>query len=62
MKIFRGFRVFEFALWQETETWKCRESTESFLNEKKNLLLTVAITRKLLKSYQFVIQVLFWLQ
>ena len=34
MKIFRGFRVFEYALWQKTKTWKCRKSTEGFLIEK----------------------------
>ena len=33
-KIFRGFRVFEYALWQKTKTLKCRKSTESFLNQK----------------------------
>ena len=34
LKIFRGFRVFEYALWQKTKTRKCRKSTESFLNLK----------------------------
>ena len=34
LKIFRGFRVFEYALWQKTKTRKCRKSTESFLNQK----------------------------
>ena len=58
--IFHGFRVFEYALWQKTEIWKFWKSTESFLN-KKTLLLMVAITRKLLKRYQFIIQVPFWL-
>ena len=33
-KIFRGFRVFQCALWQKTKTWKCRKSTESFLIPK----------------------------
>ena len=33
-KIFRGFRVFEYALWQKTKTLECRKSTESFLNQK----------------------------
>ena len=32
--IFRGFRVFEYALWQKTKTWKCRKSTESLENQK----------------------------
>ena len=34
IKIFRGFRVFECALWQERKTWKYRKSTESFLDKK----------------------------
>ena len=34
LKTFHGFRVFEYALWQKTKTWKCRKSTESFLNQK----------------------------
>ena len=33
-KIFRGLRVFEYALWQKTETQNCRKSLESFRNEK----------------------------
>ena len=61
VKIFRGFRVFEYALWQKTKTRKCRISTESFLN-KKNPLVTVTISRKLLESYQFAIQVPVWLE
>ena len=32
IKIVRGFRVFEYALWQETETQKCRKSTKGVLN------------------------------
>ena len=34
MKIFRGFRITEYALWQKTKTRKLRKSTESFLNQK----------------------------
>ena len=34
LKIFRGFRVFEYALWQKTKTRKRRKSTESFLSQK----------------------------
>ena len=34
IEIFRGFWVFEYALWQKTKTRKCRKSTESFLNQK----------------------------
>ena len=52
MKIFRGFSVFKHALWQKAKTLKSRKSPESFL-AKRNLLLTVTITRKLLKNYQF---------
>ena len=29
--IFRGFRVFEYALWQKTKTRKRRKSVESLL-------------------------------
>ena len=35
MKIFRGFLVFEYALWQKMKTWKCRKSAEGFLDKKK---------------------------
>ena len=52
LKIFHSFRVFEYALWQKPKTRKCQKSTESFLNKKQSLLI-VTITRKLLKSYQF---------
>ena len=34
IKIFRGFQVFEYALWQTLKTQKCRKSTENFLNQK----------------------------
>ena len=34
MKIFRGFRVFEYALWQKPNSRKCWKSTESFLSQK----------------------------
>ena len=34
IKIFRGFRVFEYALWQETKTRKRRKSTKGVLNQK----------------------------
>ena len=34
VKIFCGYRVFEYALWQKMKTWKGRKSTESFLNQK----------------------------
>ena len=32
--IFRGFRVFQYALWQKAKTRKRRKSTESFLIPK----------------------------
>ena len=35
IEIFRGFWVFEYALWQKTKTRKCWKSTESFPNKKK---------------------------
>ena len=34
LKIVRGFRVFEYAVRQQTKTRKCRKSTQSFLNQK----------------------------
>ena len=39
LKIFRGFRVFKYDLWNKTKTWKCRKSTESFLNLKDQVLM-----------------------
>ena len=33
-KIFRGFHVFEYVLWQQAKTRQCRKSTERFLNQK----------------------------
>ena len=33
MRIFRGFQVFEYALWQKPKTQKWWKSTESFLNK-----------------------------
>ena len=38
LEIFRGFRVFEYALWQKTKTRKCRKSTEIFLNKKSPIV------------------------
>ena len=58
MKIFRGFCVFEYALCEKVKNGKCRKLPESIL-DKKHQLLTVVITRKLLKSHQFVISVPF---
>ena len=33
-KIFHGFCLFEYALWQKTKTRKCPKSIESFLIAK----------------------------
>ena len=38
IKIFRGFRVFEFALRRKVKTRKCPKSTESFLNKKSPIV------------------------
>ena len=32
--IFRGFRVFEYGLWQKTKIRKRRKSTESFVKQR----------------------------
>ena len=53
LKIFLGFRVFEYALWQKAKTRKCEKSIVSFLNKKHSLLM-ITIARKLLKSLQFI--------
>ena len=53
-KVFRGFLVFDYALWRKTKTQKRGKWTESLLNKKKTLL-TVVITRQLLKKNEFVI-------
>ena len=55
MEIFRGFRVFEYALWQKTKTRKYWKLTATFLN-KKQPLLTATNTRKainFLSKYNF---------
>ena len=51
MKIFRGFRV--FILMVKNENSEMSEVNRMLSNSKKHPLLTVATTRKLLKSYQF---------
>ena len=33
-KIFRGFRVFEYFLWQKAKTRKCRNQQEAFYIKK----------------------------
>ena len=45
--IFRGFRVFEYVLWQKTKTRKCRKSKESFLNQKIRIFSILQFTRLL---------------
>ena len=37
--IFRGFRDFEYALWQKTKTWKGRKLTENLLYQHSVLYL-----------------------
>ena len=44
--IFRGFRVFEYALWQKTKTGKRRKSTESFLNQKIHIANRLILIKK----------------
>ena len=39
MKVFRGFRVFEYALSQKTKTQKCQKIAETFLNKKKTRVI-----------------------
>ena len=41
IKFFRGFRVFEYALWQKKKTRKYQKSTEKFLNQKKHPVITI---------------------
>ena len=53
MKIFRGVRVFEYALWQKKKAENAGKPTKSFLT-KRRPLLTFTTPRKLLKSHQFV--------
>ena len=49
IKIFRGFRVFEYALQQNTKTWKRRKSSKSPLNQKTSIVNSY----HQLKSYEF---------
>ena len=55
MEIFRGFRVFKYAQTVKNENPKMLEINIKFSKLKKHLMVKVIITRKLLKSYQFVI-------
>ena len=53
-KIFRGFGVFKYVVWQKTKTRNCRKSTENFLNQKGTQYQHFTVTRKLLKSNHLV--------
>ena len=59
MRIFPGFCVFVYPLGQKNENPEMTGINRKYSKEKKHPFLTVTITRKLLKSYQFVILVLF---
>ena len=54
-KMFCGFRGFEYALWPKSENPQMPEINIKLSKSKKHPLLMVTITRKLLKSHQFVI-------
>ena len=54
MKIVRDFRVFE-TVYDKKRNPEMPESNRKLVNNKNHPLLTVTITRKLLKNYQFVI-------
>ena len=53
IKIFRGFRIFKYALWQKNENPEMPEINRKLSKLKKHPLLTVIITKKLLRNYQF---------
>ena len=53
MKIFRGFRVFEYALWQKTKTRKCRKSRESPRNKKAPSVNSLPLLENSLKATNF---------
>ena len=55
-KIFRGFRVFVYGLWQKAKTRKCRKSTEKKNIKGVNLLSLLENCQKavtLLCKYNF---------
>ena len=57
-KIFRGLRLFEYALWEETKTQKRWKLTESFLNQKEpsvNELLLLENCQKLINLLPIII-------
>ena len=55
MEIFRGFRVFEYALMVKNENPETPEINVRFSKLKNHPVVTVIITRKLLTWNQFVI-------
>ena len=55
MEIFCGFQIFKYALMVKNENPKMPEINIKFSKLKKHPMVKVIITRKLLKSYQFVI-------
>ena len=62
MKIFRVFQLFEYALMVKDENLEMSEINKKLSKQQKKTFLTVTITRKLLKNYEFVIQIPFWLK
>ena len=58
-KIFRRFCVFEYVLWQQMKTRKCRKSSESFLNKKTPIVKLLPLLENwqkaitLLSKYNF---------
>ena len=61
MKIFRGFGDFEYALMIKNENLETPEINTKLSKLKKHPVVTVIITRKLLKYNQFVPYVPSWL-
>ena len=62
MKIFRVFQLFEYALMVKDENLEMSEINKKLSKQQKKTFLTVTVTRKLLKNYEFVIQIPFWLK
>ena len=55
MKILRGFRVFEYTLMVKNDNPETSEINIKLSKLKKHPVVTVIITRKLLKCNEFVI-------
>ena len=62
MKIFRVFQLFEYALMVKDENLEMSEINKKLSKQQQKTFLTVTVTRKLLKNYEFVIQIPFWLK